>query len=75
MRRTLTVLAAATSLALGTPVATAAAAPAEPSVKSVHFYCPRAPVNDHPGLHLGWQKSPSNERRNVGGTCPGPGVV
>jgi hypothetical protein len=67
MRRTLVLLATATSLACGGAVAVAGPAAAGPSEKSVHG-C------SHPGLHLGSDKNPNIERRNVGGTCQGPEV-
>jgi ABC-type sugar transport system substrate-binding protein len=65
MRRTLTVLAAAASLALGGAAAAGPAAAA--SDRSAVKGCPSA---DHPGKHVGWSDSPGTERRNVGGTCP-----
>ncbi len=68
MRRTLAALIAATSLALGGAIAVAGPASAAPSEKSVHTS--GCPGNQHPGQHLGWDKSPSTERRNLGGTCP-----
>jgi hypothetical protein len=80
MRRTLTTLAAATTLALGAAVAAAgpaAAAPSETAIgaageRSVLFYCHGSPGQAHPGQHKGWDKQdqPSTERRNVGGNCP-----
>jgi hypothetical protein len=69
MRRTLPALAAAAALLLG-GVALAGPAAAAPSNRSVHTY--GCADSGHPGLHLGWAKSPSTERRNVGGTCQGP---
>jgi hypothetical protein len=85
MRHRLALLGTATSLVLAAGVAAAgAAAAASPtsmpdaalgaaSGTSVLFYCPNAPEgNVHPGLHTGWASQPSGERRNVGGTCPGP---
>ena len=68
MRRTLAVLAAAGSLALGGAVVVAGPAAAAPSDRSVHA-CES--VSEHPGLHLG-QKKNGNERRNLGGNCPAP---
>jgi hypothetical protein len=65
MRRTLTVLAAAASLALGGAVVAGPAA--ADSDRSAVRGCP---AGDHPGKHLGWADSPGTERRNVGGTCP-----
>jgi hypothetical protein len=71
VRRTLPVLAAAASLAIG-GVVLAGPAAAAPSEKSVHTYgCPLSP---HLGNHTGWaeQDGPGTERRNVGGTCINP---
>ena len=75
----------ASGLAFGSSVATAGAAAAAPptsmpdaalgaaSEMSVLFYCPNAELgNDHPGQHTGWTRQPDTERRNLGGTCPGP---
>ncbi len=70
MRRTLVLLATATSLACGGAVAVAGPAAAAPSEKSVHTY--GCADSQHPGQHKGWEKNGSGERRNVGGTCPGP---
>jgi len=90
MRRTLGLLIATASVAAGTLLAAgpAAAAPGgipgpsqsaidHASGTSVLFYCPTDPDPAHPGQHLGWSKSsePSTARRNVGGTCLGPGVT
>ncbi len=71
MRRTLATLVAATSLALGGAVVVAGPAAAAPSEKSVATY--GCPGNEHPGQHVGWTRSPSTERRNLGGTCINPG--
>jgi hypothetical protein len=68
MRRSLPVLAAAAALVLGGVAVAGPAAAA--SNRSVHTY--GCAGSEHPGLHTGWDKQPSTERRNVGGTCPGP---
>ena len=72
MRRRILLVTAMTALALGGGVATAGAADAAPSNRSVHTY--GCADSEHPGLHKGWSKTPSTERRNVGGTCPAPEV-
>ena len=76
MRRTLTVLAATAALAFGGAVVAgpAAAAPSDTalgaaSARSVHFYC-GSDTDTHPGRHEGWDRQPSGELRNLGGTCP-----
>ena len=69
MRRTLTVLAAASSLALGGAVVVAGPAAAAPSDRAAVKGCPGP---EHPGQHLGATKPSNGERRNVGGTCLGP---
>ena len=69
-RRTVAVLATATTLFTGISVVAAGAASAAPSNRSVHTY--GCADSEHPGLHTGWSKQPSTERRNVGGTCLGP---
>ena len=70
MRRSVLLVAAMTALALGGGVVTAGAATAAASNRSVHTY--GCADSEHPGLHTGWSKQPSTERRNVGGTCLGP---
>ncbi len=69
MRRTLAVLAAAGSLALGGAVVVAGPAAAAPSDRAAVKGCPGP---DHQGLHLGVTKPSNGERRNLGGTCMGP---
>jgi hypothetical protein len=74
VRRRLVPILMATAVALGGGIATAATASAQPNPHSQHGQCVSATAGQHvgwtTGKHVGWNDS--LERRNVGGTCPGP---